>query len=141
MAETEALDTLHQELEHIAESNGGILRAEDVVEFASDPNTELHSRFTWDDTEAARAHRLWQARSIIRVSVRVIPYVSEPVRAFVSLVQDRGKPGGGYRPMVSVLTDDELRAKLLAQASAELRRIKANYGHLKELTSVWEVIN
>ena len=61
------------ELETIRRNAGGVLRPEDVVSFAADPDTELHSRFEWDDTEAAQQYRLWQARQLIRVTVTVLP--------------------------------------------------------------------
>ena len=133
--------TITQELELVAEQNGGLLRAEDVVEFARDSDTALHARFTWDDSEAARQHRIFQARNIIRANVRIIPHASEPIRAFVSLIEDRKQEGGGYRPMVQVLSDDELRARLVKQASDELRRVRRAYGHLKELATIWEAID
>lgn len=133
--------SITQELELVAGQNGGLLRAEDVVEFARDADTALHGRFTWDDSEAARQHRLFQARNIIRANVRIIPHASEPVRAFVSLIDDRKQSGGGYRAMVQVLSDDELRAKLVKQASDELRRVRNSYGHLKELAAIWEAID
>ncbi len=52
-------DLIKQELEALAEANNGILRPEIVVE--------------WDDTEAAKQYRLWQARQIIKVAINVLP--------------------------------------------------------------------
>ncbi len=66
-------DLIKQELEALAEANNGILRPEIVVEFARDAKTALHSRFEWDDTEAAKQYRLWQARQIIKVAINVLP--------------------------------------------------------------------
>jgi hypothetical protein len=37
-----------------------------VVEAARDPNSPLHSAFTWDDAEAAEQYRLAQARVLLR---------------------------------------------------------------------------
>lgn len=123
------------------EDADGMLMPERVVEFASNPETALHSRFTWDDTEAAKAHRLWQARVLIRVVVREVPNTNtrEPIRTYVSLGSDR-KDGGGYRTLVSVMEDDELRAELLAQAKAEARRWADRYRDLVELAKVREEI-
>lgn len=123
------------------EDADGMLMPERVVEFASNPDTALHSRFTWDDTEAAKAHRLWQARVLIRVVVREVPNTNtrEPIRTYVSLGSDR-KDGGGYRTLVSVMEDDELRAELLAQAKAEARRWADRYRDLVELAKVREEI-
>lgn len=44
----------------------GRLDPADVVEAARDPASPLHGYFEWDDTEAARQHRLGQARQLIR---------------------------------------------------------------------------
>lgn len=124
------------------EDADGMLMPERVVEFASNPDTALHSRFTWDDTEAAKAHRLWQARVLIRVVVREVPNTDtrEPIRTYVSLGSDRKRDGGGYRTLVSVMEDDELRAELLAQAKAEARRWADRYRDLVELVKVREEI-
>jgi len=130
---------IQSELEKV-HAKHGILRAEDVVKFARNPKTALHKQFVWDDTEAARRYRLVQAREIIRVSVRVEPLVSRPIQAWVSLCDDREAPGGGYRPLCEVMSDDELRAKLLSQALSELRRLQKKYADLKELAPVFAAL-
>ncbi len=127
-----------EELRAIANSNGGILLPEKVVEFASNPETALHSRFTWDDTEAARQYRLFQARQVIRLNVIVIDGSKEPVRAYVSLSGDRDR--GGYRRMVDVLSSDDLSGRMLADAIAELKAMKRKYEHLKALVPIWQAL-
>ncbi len=127
-----------EELRAIANASGGILLPEKVVEFASNPETALHGRFTWDDTEAARQYRLFQARQVIRLNVIVIEGSSEPVRAYVSLSNDRDH--GGYRRMVDVLSNDDLTSRLLADAVAELEGIKRKYEHLKALVPIWAAL-
>lgn len=134
-------DRIREELEQIRETHGGILRPEDVVDFAADPETALHSQFEWDDSEAARQHRIWQARQVIRCVVTVIPQANEPIRAYVSLVPDRSNPGGGYRDTVAVLSDDEHREQLLSQALRELRAWRAKYNQLKALAPVFAAID
>ena len=64
-------------LQEIAANNDGILRPEIVVEAARAKTSPLHSSFEWDNTRAAEAHRLWQARQLI-VSV-TIKYTTFPV--------------------------------------------------------------
>jgi hypothetical protein len=49
-----------EEVKQIANAHGGELRAEDVVEFARNPESALHNCFTWDDKEAASQWRLWE---------------------------------------------------------------------------------
>jgi len=129
------------ELELIRNKNGGILRPEDVVEFAEDPKTALHKKFTWDNDKAAHEYRLWQARELIRVSVNILPQNNKPFRAYVSLVDDRKNPGGGYRALVDVMVDGELREKLLEQAIKDMRGFQKKYKALKELASVFSVMD
>lgn len=125
------------ELQAIAKQHGGILRAEDVVAFARDSSTALHSRFEWNNGKAAHEWRLHQARNLIRVSVTMLPNVETPYRAFVSLVPDRSEDGGGYRRTVDVLDNQSSRQQLLSQALDELERMQEKYSQLTELASVF----
>lgn len=128
--------TIAEELEQIRQAAGGIIKPEDVVAYAENPSTSLHSRFTWDDTVAAREYRLWQARELIRVQVKVIPALSEPIRAYVSLEPDRACPGGGYRALDDVMANEEFRRQLLEQAERDMERFTAKYAQLQELAEV-----
>lgn len=130
-----------KELNSIARRNSGLLRPEDVVAFAADPQTALHSRFTWDDSVAAMQHRLWQARQIIRVTVTMLPRASKEFRAFVSLKSDRYQSGGGYRATAKVLSDPEQRESLLAEALECLEGWRERYRELKALAPVFEAID
>jgi hypothetical protein len=79
--------TLAEHLSAIQRDDGRLL-PEDVVARASDPDHPLHSFFEWDDEAAGHAHRLDQARALIRrvkvdVTVRDVPlrvpaYVRDP---------------------------------------------------------------
>jgi len=132
------------ELEFIRKrSADGILQAEDVVEFARDERTALHSEFEWDDTVAAHQHRLWQARQIIRLTVTVIdsPAGQQTVRMYASCDSDRVQPGGGYRSLVDVMGNDELRDQLLAAAFRELRTVRRKYQQLRELQPIFRAID
>lgn len=128
---------IKQELEALAEANNGLLKPETVVDFARNPETALHSRFEWDDTEAAKRYRIWQARQIIKVTVDVLPNENETVyQVFVSLKDDR-RNGGGYRPLVEVMSDDQMRRQLLAQAHNDFKLWQKKYQQLKELAPVF----
>ena len=126
-------------LESIRAKHGGILRPEDVVATAADPKSILHGQFEWDDGKAAQEYRLWQARHLIRVCVTIIPQAeSGEIRAYVSLKADREAPGGGYRALVDVLKDDELRRQLLAEALEEMEVFRSKYRRLRELAPIFE---
>lgn len=126
-----------KELELVRTSHGGTLKPEDVVEFAKDDETALHSAFTWNDGEAASAYRLWQARQVIRVCVTIREgEKGPPIPVYVSLYEDRGTEG--YRRLVDVMSDEERREKLLQQALGELKYWKAKYSQLEKLTPVFK---
>jgi hypothetical protein len=130
-----------RELKEISAKRDGRLLATDVVAYAKNPKTALHSQFEWDDTEAARAFRIEQARRLIRITVTLIktPTKEESVRAFVSLSSDRTQ-GGGYRDIEAVLSSKTMREQLLADAMAELEVFRLKYKHVKELVEVFRVI-
>ena len=123
------------ELESIRQVNGGLLKAEDVVAFATDPKTHLHGKFEWHDGVAAEQFRLTQARAVIRVHVTVLPREKQTVRAFVSMPEDRAK-GGGYRSTTEVLASQAARDVLIYQAHREMKTFLARYEHLEELAGV-----
>ena len=126
------------ELERIRADGDGILQPEAVVSAAEDDESILHPCFTWDDGEAGRQFRLWQARQLIRITVSIIGNGSpHTVRTYVSLHHDRQGEGGGYRALVDVLADADLRESLLEEALAELKVFQQKYRVLKELAPVF----
>ena len=128
-----------QELHRIAKENNGLLSAEAVVEVASNPKSILHSRFEWDDDDAAHEYRLWQARQLISVAVEVLPGTNQSVQTFVSLSTDR-KGGKGYRTTVSVMSDADMRAQLLNDALHDLNTFQRKYSELRQLSEVFSAI-
>ena len=132
------------ELEQIRQEHGGLLRPEDVVAFARNKRTALHSEFEWDDASASAEYRLEQARRVIRVAVTVLPSPhsdQEPVRAYVPVVSDRVQPGGGYRSFVEAMTDDDMRAELVNEAIGEAKRWRRKYERLRELAPIFRAID
>ena len=130
---------LTTELRKIADGNNGILMPEAVIHAARPKDSPLHSQFEWNNSKAAHAHRLWQARHLIRVCVEMLPKVNVPTEVFVSLRSDR--ENGGYRVQAEVLSDKDMRQELLSDALAELRMFSAKYQRLKELASVFRAIS
>lgn len=129
------------ELNRIASRNGGVLKPELVVEEARRPSSPLHSRFQWDDSVAAHEYRIFQARNLIRVVVHVLPNGNEETeRVWVSLKQDQQNEGGGYRTLVSVLSDADLRKQLLEQAFEDLQYFEEKYSHLQELAEIFKAM-
>lgn len=128
------------ELEQVRRNDGGILRPQSVVEFATNPECELHKHFEWDDSKAAHEHRLEQARSLIRCAVTRVSDSAAPIRMYVSLVEDRDA-GDSYRMISDVMADEDSRASLLAQALRDADSWRVRYQRLVELSPVFEAIS
>lgn len=135
-------ETLLKELRQVQAANpGGLLKPADVVEFARNPETALHSQFEWDDTEAAAQYRLRQAGDVIRRAwVQVID--TEPIihRAFVSLVTDRHGEGGGYRDLHGVMSNPAQTKSYLETALMEFRALQRKYQAVAALEPVFQAI-
>jgi len=133
--------TFRQELELIRTRHHGVLRPQNVVDFARNRRTALHSKFCWDNTEAGKKYRLWQARQLISITITVETPDVPSHRVYVSMRRDRQLPDGGYRSTVEVLSEDESRRQLLNEAMAEFQSMKRRYGHLKELVEIFAAID
>lgn len=134
-------DRMQAELQIIAAKNGGVLPAGAVVEWArAHPKSELHKKFTWDNSDAADKWRLQQARVLI-ATVTIEPREDVTVRAWVNLPSDRAGDRPAYRPTVRVMSNTEHREELLAMVKDELGRMRRKYADLTELASVWSAID
>lgn len=134
--------TVIGELQRIAQQHGGELHPADVVAAARPKNSILHSRFEWDDTEAAQRYRLWQARQLISITVEYTGTEDRPMlsRVFVSLKSDRTEDGG-YRSVQAVMSDPGSRAELLQDALEDMRRFQKKFKQLEELASVFKAMD
>lgn len=132
-------EAIKRELAALADD--GVIRAADVVAAARDEASALHPCFEWDDSEAAEQYRLVQARALLRVYVEVSAPDSSPTPVFVSLTSDRVKEGGGYRALADVMSNDDMRAQLLADAFRQFASMRQKYQHLKQLAGVWDAVD
>jgi hypothetical protein len=120
----------------------GDLTPEAVVADAQHDNSPLHNLFEWDDTEAARQHRLHQARNLIGVVVvrYLVDGETEPrnIRAFVNLKMEDG--GHVYRSTIASLQDPQTRDVVLSGALRELQTFERKYRDLAELSEVFDAL-
>lgn len=130
------------ELKSLSKKHKGILSPETVVDAARNPKSALHSKFEWDDSEAAHQYRLWQARNLLRVVVEIVDDGKDktPVNVFVSLTPDRNGATGGYRQVVDVVSDEALYETMLSDAVSELETFQKKYQRIKELFGVFSEI-
>ena len=119
------------------EDSDGLIHAETVVGWAqSHPDSELHQRFDWDNSEAGPKWRLHQARQLIA------RFVIEPAtnhRLTVSLRIDRSD-GGGYRALEDVAVNPDLRAHAVNDALNELMSWGDWFYHLSDLKPVFDLV-
>lgn len=118
-------------------------KPEDVLEKARDEDSELHKCFEWDDAIAAEKYRLRQVGYIIRLLVireehdETEKQIERPeVRVFY-----KTKENEGYKPTKLIVQKKDEYQALLERARAELRAFKAKYSMLKELESIFELID
>lgn len=128
------------ELEIIRSQGGGILLPEDVVNYAFNEDTALHSKFEWDDGKAGHAYRVWQARHLIKICVTVEPVTKNEIPVYVSLNDER-YGDGGYRNTVDVLSDKVLRRKLVEGAIRDFEYWRFRYHQLVELDDVFSAMD
>ncbi len=92
-----------QELERIRKKYGGKLQPRAIVDEATDTESPLHDVFTWDDSEAAHAHRLWEARFFLRNIVVVQGQEEQPAFINVHIAATEEKPYQSYYQSTAVI--------------------------------------
>lgn len=110
--------------------------AEEILEKAKDPNSELHKCFEWDDKKAGKLYRLEQARHIVCNLVFVTDdEKEEPVRVFHISTEPKV-----YKPTKLILQQPDEYQALLARAKQELYSFQRKYKALQELSEVFDAI-
>jgi hypothetical protein len=133
------------EINRLMEENDQRVDASLVVEAAASPMSPLHPEFEWDDTSAAREHRLLQARNLMN-AVQVTFETPKNGTITTSFACTLEKPGTGgrkrdYAPMAWAMAQPDTRAEVLRQALRELASFKHKYMNLSELAQVIAVID
>lgn len=145
-----------REFERIAKRDMEIV-PETVVEESRAQNSPLHSWFEWDDSIAAQEHRMNQARKLIRTLeiVYVRNDIEEPlppVRAYVSVMDEPeyemyapNKPKQSstrhYRPILKVMTNEDLRDQYRRQAFDTLCNWRDRYRDIEDFARIFEEID
>lgn len=119
----------------------GKLDGETVVAVATDPAHPLHSHFEWDDTIAARQHRITQGNTLIRkVTIQTLPPTADQgphyVRAFVSNKQSGAPDRNGYSPLDEIVADPQRYKMLLSAFQRQINDLERRYGHLEEYSDL-----
>lgn len=98
------------------EEDGGTLTPQAVVEAAKNPSHALHEYFEWDDSSAAHAWRVEQARVLIR-SVKLVVTVDRVEFSTVHYVRDPRVPheDQGYVSIPNAQGDADLAQQIIRQ--------------------------
>lgn len=110
---------------------------EQILEFAKNPESELHKCFEWDDSIAAYRYRLQQARTVVCHLV-VVPQAQNAEPQKFRLLQ---KTDAGYKPTKFIYQNKTEYEKLLERAMGELRAFKQRYHNLVELEEILALID
>ena len=125
----------------LAELHQGRITPEMVVDAARDPNSPLHSAFTWDDAQAAHEHRLAQARVLLRrVRVEVetgtrlirVPYFTRDPEA--------APQGQGYLSLPRLRAQEDVARAALVAAFARAARALEDARDLAEALGLREEV-
>lgn len=111
---------------------------QDVLEYARDPQTELHKCFDWDNTTAAEKWRRQQARWVCNSLVVTVIKEEQPSREYRIIQHDTEERV--YRPVVLTVHNKEQYGRLLDMAKRELKAFKERYAEIVELRNVIEEI-
>lgn len=120
--------------QELTESEDG-LTPQRLVDISRDENHPLHKEFEWDDSIAAEAYRVVQAKQLIR-DITIVKDETEKKN-------DRGfviTPGQNhvYVPLHDALSNEVWKNNLLEAAKRDMISFVAKYRRLSELTKVIE---
>lgn len=112
---------------------------QDVVNIAEDEKTELHKCFEWNDHEASKKWRLFQARQVLCNLVVVKQEEEEEeekTRVFLNVDRSTQK----YTNIQLVLKNEDQYIRLLEQAKRDFKKLQIKYKKLKELQKLFDLI-
>lgn len=136
-------DIAAREIERIKNKNGGLSPAI-VVKEAWRKKSPIHNCFEWNNIKAAKKYRLRQAGYLIR-AIEVV-YIddenkkTQPVRAFVTLVEDDIHTERSYHTIAEVLNDKDLRKQYLKQLLWEYESLMKRNADVVEFAAIHDSI-
>ena len=122
-----------EELDRLRIEANGLLTAQQVLDAARDAASPLHSAFTWDDNAAAEQHRLNEARKLI-VSIRV--FSTAAAKSMPAYINVRSPDGRGYKASVDVLSNEDLKARVLIEIQQHIEALERKYASFGEIGEI-----
>lgn len=134
------------ELERLRKKRGGEYTPEDVVEAARSKRSSMHKLFEWDDTEAARQHRVTQAGTLLRsLQVVYVDMPKEPRRAYEIRYKERKTDKKEkltlYTTTEEIVKDERSREMLIAECINAMMAIRRKFKFLNEMDRVFSELD
>lgn len=119
---------------------------DEIVEMASNPETESYKLFDWDDSVAGPKWRKEQARLVMRVlKVEFIhdETMDEQKKEFTPVRLFYGNPveDKGFVAITTIMENKDMYQQLLERAKMEIKSFRKKYAMLKELEALFDVID
>lgn len=136
-------------LARISQANDGVIAARDVVAEARTTSSPLHHFFTWDDSAAARQHRLHEASKLVKAVVVQVPDSDVELPAFSAVArEEKLKRGIGEKDLAfapagtkTFTMPAKTRRESLEEARRDLEKFRRTYAALDELGPLMRAID
>lgn len=132
-------DVIGEHIESLAKD--GIITPADLVKDAKKKSSPLHQCFEWDDTAAAKAHRVSQAAHLLRCIEVMIEREDETVftvRAFHHINTEEQQ---GYTTIENACNDPEIWDCVKTQAITEIKNWQQKYKNITEFEVLFQAID
>jgi hypothetical protein len=137
------LQDVDAELTEIAPTLGEVT-ADQVLRQAKKKSSAMHGLFEWNDKAAAEAHRMSQARDLLRsIEISILDTDTGKevrVRKYVSVRVGREDTEGKYYTIERAIMDKGLRAQLVNAYLRELEHLQQRYSALLEIIPIYSAI-
>ncbi len=135
----EKAQVIGEELTRIQAKNNGALTAPQVVKEAQKKKSLLHPYFDWEDNEAAKKWRLWQARNLINhIDITYVDNGVEKTKPMYLNIKkvDNEEGERAYVDIITVGNSEYMRQQALKDALSQLIHWREKYKWLQELNTI-----
>ena len=124
-----------KEAKDLIENRDGVCSPEAYVEFAEPETSPIHDAFTWDDSEAGRKYRLWEARQMLAVIVEYYKDQQGTPKSVIAIVEVGGEKveKRGYVSFQRAMETPNYYRQVLDEAIRNIRKWQTDYKQLTEL--------
>jgi hypothetical protein len=149
--ETETKQKTADIIREIAESNGGEITPEIVLDAARPKDSPLHNHFCWSNSKAAEQYRLIQASCLIRrikVTIEARDETTVRIREFACVHSDGDDTGEGeqkpsrgiYVNVKTAMGVESYRDQIMADCKRDVETFRRKYAALREAEKIIEAM-